>query len=180
MDPSLVISRLESFEGRVPYMYRCTGGKVTVGIGHAIEAPAEALGLTWSIAGRLATGAEIQADYANVSAARTGLVAKAYAPLTQARMTDADIDALIARDVASFETSLAATLPNWNTYPAPAQAALFDMAFNLGLGGLRKFPHLLAAVDAGQWAAAAAQCHRQGIGDVRNQQTAALFLQAAG
>ena len=185
MDPSLVIPRLESFEGRVPYMYRCTGGKVTVGkvtvgIGHAIETPAGALNLTWSIDGRPATGAEIQADYANVAAARIGLVAQAYAPLTEARMADADIDALIASDVASFETSLAATLPNWNTYPAPAQAALFDMAFNLGLGGLRKFPHLLAAVDAGQWDVAAAQCHRQGISEVRNQQTAALFLQAAG
>src|ERR1035438_5796326 len=115
MDPSLVIPRLESFEGRVPYMYRCTGGKVTVGIGHAIETPAGALNLTCSIDGRPATGAEIQADYANVAAARIGLVAQAYAPLTESRMADADIDALIARDVASFETSLAATLPNWNT-----------------------------------------------------------------
>ena len=93
MDLSLVIPRLESFEGRVPDMYRCTGGKVTIGIGHAIETPADALTLTWSISGRPATGAEIQADYAQI---------------------------------------------------------------------------------------AAAQCHRQGIGEVRNQQTAALFLQAAG
>src|ERR1039457_2690221 len=123
MDPSLVIPRLESFEGRVPYMYRCTGGKVTVGIGHAIETPAGALNLTWSIDGRPATGAEIQADYANVAAARIGLVAQAYAPLTEARLADADIDALIARDVASFETSLAATLPNWRTYPPPPPPA---------------------------------------------------------
>ena len=180
MDASLVIPRLESFEGRVPYMYRCTGGKVTIGIGHAIETPADALNLPCSIDGRPATGAEIQAGYANVAAAQIGLIAQAYAPLTRARMADADIDALIAADVASFETSLAAALPNWNTYPAPAQAALFDMAFNLGLGGLRKFPHLLAAVDAGQWDVAAAQCHRQGISEVRNRQTADLFLQAAG
>jgi GH24 family phage-related lysozyme (muramidase) len=95
-------------------------------------------------------------------------------------MADSDIDALIAADVTRFETSLAAALPNWNTYPAPAQEALFDMAFNLGLGGLQKFPSLLAAVDAGQWDVAAAQCHRKGIGESRNQETAALFLQAAG
>jgi len=80
----------------------------------------------------------------------------------------------------NFEASLAAVLPNWSTYPAPAQAALFDMAFNLGLGGLMKFHQLLAAVDGGQWSVAAAQCHRQGIAEIRNQQTAALFLQAAG
>ena len=180
MDPSLVVPRIESFEGRLHHMYLCTGGKVTIGIGHAIEAPADALKLTRSINGRSATGPEIQADYAKVAAARKDLAARAYAPLTQSRMADADIVTLIAADVACFEASLAAALPNWNTYPAPAQAALFDMAFNLGLGGLKKFPHLLAAVDAGQWAVAAAQCHRQGISDGRNQQTAALFLQAAG
>ncbi|MGD0778994.1 MAG: glycoside hydrolase family protein [Candidatus Solibacter sp.] len=180
MDPALVISRLENFEGRVPYMYRCTGGKVTIGIGHAIETPADALTLTWSIDGQPATGDEIQADYASVAAAQKGLVANAYAPLTQSRMADADIDALVASDVTSFEASLAAKLPNWNTYPAPAQAALFDMAFNLGPDGLMKFHQLLAAADAGDWATAAAQCHRLGISDVRNQQTAALFLQAAG
>ena len=49
MDSALVISRLENFEGRVPHMYRCTGGKVTIGIGHAIETRADALNLTWSI-----------------------------------------------------------------------------------------------------------------------------------
>src|ERR1035438_1775196 len=104
MDPALVIPRLESFEGRVPYMYRCTGGKVTIGIGHAIETPDNSLNLTWSIAGRPATSPEIQADYANIAAAQIGLVAHAYAPLTQSRMADADIDALIAADVARFET----------------------------------------------------------------------------
>ena len=30
-----------------------------------------------------------------------------------------------------------------------------------------------------QWEAAADQCHRQGIAEVRNQQTAELFRQAA-
>jgi lysozyme len=95
-------------------------------------------------------------------------------------MADSDIDALVSSDVHKFETSLAAALPNWSTYPPPAQAALFDMAFNLGLGGLKKFPRLLAAVDAGQWEVAAAQCHRQGIAEIRNQQTADLLRQAAG
>ena len=180
MDPALVIPRLESFEGRVPYLYLCTGGEVTVGIGHAIQTAAGALQLTWSIGGRPATAAEIQSDYARVAAAGKGLAAKAYAPLTACRMADTDIDALVISDVHNFEISLAAALPNWRAYPAPAQAALFDMAFNLGLGGLKKFPHLLAAVDAGQWEVAAAQCHRQGIAEIRNQQTADLFRQAAG
>ena len=29
MNSSLILTRLEKFEGRIPYMYRCTGGEVT-------------------------------------------------------------------------------------------------------------------------------------------------------
>ena len=78
----------------------------------------------------------------------------------------------------SFENQLAAALPKWHTYPEPVQEALFDMAFNLGLGGLKKFTTLLHAVNTGDWATAAAQCHRIGISEERNRATAALFLQA--
>jgi GH24 family phage-related lysozyme (muramidase) len=180
MNTSLVIPRVESFEGRVPYMYRCTGGEVTIGIGHAIEASADALKLTWSVNGSPASADQIQADWAAVAAAEIGHLASAYQHLTQCRMADADIDVLIAADLTHFEALLAAKLPNWNTYPEPAQEALFDMAFNLGLGGLMKFPSLLKAVDNGNWTEAAAQCHRKGISDARNQATANLFLQAAG
>jgi GH24 family phage-related lysozyme (muramidase) len=179
MDTKLIISRLESFEGRVPHMYVCTGGEVTIGIGHAIQTPAAAPLLKWSVDGRPATDDEIRSGYARVAAAGKGHTAVFYAPLSPCRMADADIDALVSGDVEKFEASLATALPNWSRYPAPAQAALFDMAFNLGLGGLKKFPNMLAAVDAGQWDAAAAQCHRQGIAETRNQQTAELFRRAA-
>jgi GH24 family phage-related lysozyme (muramidase) len=180
MNQSAVVPRIGRFEGRVPYMYRCTGGEVTIGIGHAILKPDNAPELTWSIGGRPATAGEILADYASVNAAEKGHSAATYEHLTKCRMADADIDALLAADLTRFEASLAAELPNWNTYPEPAQEALFDMAFNLGLAGLKKFPSMLAAVDAGQWDVAAAQCHRKGINEDRNQQTAALFRQAAG
>ena len=180
MDLTVVIPRLQRFEGCEPHMYRCTGGKVTVGIGHAIETPADAAALAWSINGRPAAAAEIQSDWAAIDAAQMNLAATAYAPLTQCRMASADITAMVAADVARFEAKLAAALPNWSTYPEPAQEALFDMGFNLGVDGLLKFHNLLAAVDAGQWAEAAAQCHRKGIGESRNAATAALFQQAAG
>ena len=180
MNAANVIPRVESFEGRVPYMYRCTGGDVTVGVGHALLRAVDAVALSWSIAGRPATAEEVAADWGKVAAAATGRVASAYQGLTQSRISDDAIDALLASDVVSFTAQLVRALPNWNRYPEPAQEALFDMAFNLGLGGLKKFPHMLAAVDAGDWDAAAAQCHRQGIGEARNQQTANLFLQAKG
>src|SRR5205807_1406002 len=100
--------------------------------------------------------------------------------LTTCRMNNAAIDALTAADIDLFTAQLKAVLPNWETYPEPAQAALFDMAYNLGIGGLKKFPHMLAAVDAADWDTAAKECHRNGIGDARNAETAALFRQLAG
>lgn len=180
MNTTLVIPRVEGFEGRTHHMYVCTGGEVTVGIGHAIQSAGDALKLVWSIGNRPASAAEIQADYATIAAEPKGRMAASYAPLTQCRMADADIDTLIAGDVVNFEKLLAAKLPNWDTYPEPAKEALFDMAFNLGIHGLEKFPHMLAAIDAGLWSVAAAQCHREGIGESRNKATAALFQQAAG
>ncbi|MBZ5725856.1 MAG: glycoside hydrolase family protein [Acidobacteriia bacterium] len=179
MDLSAAAARLRKFEGSVSHMYRCTGGEVTVGVGHAMAAAADAARLVWEIDGVAATAEQAQADFQKVAAAQKGLVASAYAGLTQCRMSDDAISGVLEADLQAFEAQLAAALPRWSSYPEPVQEALFDMAFNLGLGGLKKFPRLLAAVNAGDWTTAAAQCHRQGIGETRNQETAALFLQAA-
>ena len=172
MDRVAVVARLKKFEGCVSNMYRCTGGEVTIGVGHAIPNAGEATKLTWETGGAAA-------DFERVAAAPKGMPASAYAGLTQCRMSGGDIEALVEADVRSFEAQLAATLPNWASYPAPVQEALFDMAFNLGLGGLKKFRRMLAAIDAGDWDTAAAQSHRQGIGDGRNQEIATLLRSAS-
>jgi GH24 family phage-related lysozyme (muramidase) len=175
MDQNRVIARLEKFEGRIPYMYLCTGGEVTVGIGHAIASAADAGQLSWAGA-----AGNAQAGWSAVAAAPRGMLASGYAALTTCRMGDDAINQLAAADVARFTASLEANFPRWDTYPEPAQEALFDMAYNLGIAGLNKFHNMLSAVNAGQWETAAQQCHRMGIGDARNQETAALFLQASG
>jgi len=175
MEVRSVVARLERFEGRTKYMYRCTGGEVTIGIGHAIASAADAARLTWT------TGADAaQADFGRVAASDKGKPAPSYQPLSTCRMSDEAIDTLASADVACFTGQLEVSFPNWHRYPAPAQEALFDMAYNLGVGGLQKFHSLLAAVDAGQWETAARECHRMGIGEARNEETAALFRQAAG
>ena len=179
MDQAAVIARLKNFEGCVPYMYVCTGGEVTVGVGHAIPSPAGASQLAWQVGGVAASPVQAAADFQSVAAAQKGMLASAYAELTQCRMSGGDIEALVEADVQAFEAQLAVALPNWNSYPEPAQEALFDMAFNLGLGGLKKFPRMLAAIDVGDWSTAAAQSHRQGIGESRNQEIAALLRSAS-
>jgi len=61
----------------------------------------------------------------------------------------------------------------FDSYPAPAQRALIDMAYNIGVGrdakvvdgkrrkasGLHAFTHLKAAAEGGDWGAAAKACH---------------------
>jgi GH24 family phage-related lysozyme (muramidase) len=178
MDTNLILARLEKFEGRIRHMYVCTGGEVTIGIGHAIQTPNDAVQLSWTIDGRAALADEIRADYSKVAAAPKGLAAGGYASLSRIRMSDATIDSLAAADVVRFASGVAAALPNWDRYPACVQAALFDMAFNLGVAGLLKFKKLIAACDQSQWDTAARECHRQGIGEGRNQETEALFRQA--
>jgi len=178
MNTNLILARLEKFEGRIRHMYVCTGGEVTIGVGHAIKGPAEAVQLSWTRDGRAALAAEIRDDFAKVAAAPKGLAAGGYASLSTVRMSDTTIDALASADVARFASEVAAALPNWNRYPEPVQAALFDMAFNLGVAGLLKFKNLIAACDKAQWETAANECHRKGIGESRNLETAALFREA--
>jgi len=175
MDTAAVAARLKQFEGSIAFMYRCTGGKTTVGVGHAIETAADAANLTW-VGNPAATA--VSADYARVSAAPLGQPAPHYEPLSQCRMSPDVIDALLTADIQTFAGTLTSQLPAWIDYPEPVQQALFDMAYNLGVGGLLKFKQMLAACAAGEWDVAAAQSHRMGISDARNNAIADLFRQA--
>jgi GH24 family phage-related lysozyme (muramidase) len=176
MNSASAAERLKKFEGSTSYMYLCSGGEVTVGVGHAIFDAARAAGLPW-------TGSPaptlISADFARVAAADKGLVATRYENLTQCRLSAEAVDALLLSDIDAFEKNLTASLPALQSYPEPVQEALFDMAYNLGVGGLLKFHKLLAACASGDWETAATECRRGGIADARNKETAALFRQAA-
>jgi GH24 family phage-related lysozyme (muramidase) len=178
MNREQVLARLMNFEGAVPHMYRCTGGDVTVGMGHAITTSDEAVKLDWQIDGQAATPAEVIADFGKVAAAPKGNLAKFYEAFSNCRLSTEYINSLAAKDIDAFESGLIKAFPRWDSYPEPAQEALFDMGFNLGIGGLEKFVKLRAAIDAEDWATAALESHRQGISEARNQAIAALFRQA--
>jgi GH24 family phage-related lysozyme (muramidase) len=175
MDRETVKFRLKQLEGSIPHMYRCTGGAVTIGVGHALADATAAGALPWRIAGVPATPEQAERDFSRVAAARKGRPAASYAAVSTCRLAGADIDALLDGDIARFEALLQAALPEWTSYPEPARQALFDIAFNVGVAGLLKFRKLLAAVNAGDWETAAAECHRQGIPEARNIETARLF-----
>jgi len=169
-------------EGNIAYLYLDTVGRVTVGVGHMIPdvGAAQRIRFITRDTSQQATAQQISDEFSNLSRQRPAMAAPSYQQFTRLTMAPADVDALLDSDIAGMESGVRANFQNYDAYPAPAQDALLDMAFNLGVHGLvAHFPHLKAAAEAQDWNTCAAQCHRNGISDARNQKTVALF-QAAG
>jgi lysozyme len=60
-------------------------------------------------------------------------------------------------DVDAVDARLSQRLPWTNQLDAARRGVLLNMAFNMGIGGLLQFHNMLAAVQAGDWAKAAAE-----------------------
>lgn len=69
----------------------------------------------------------------------------------------AEIDMLLANDIADREQELSHRLPWFSKLDAARQGVLLNMAFQLGVDGLLAFKITLALVEAGQYAEAANQ-----------------------
>jgi GH24 family phage-related lysozyme (muramidase) len=176
-----VAGDFEQWEGKVAHMYLDTKGLVTVGVGKMLPnvKAAQALGFVKQIDGRAASAEEIATDFKEVSKQAKGKLASSYKRYTKLMLPDEIIDALLKKVVTGFEADLAKNFAHYQTYPAPAKRALLDMAYNLGLDGLLDFKKLKKAAECGTWRTAAAQCHRAGPSQERNDWTREMFLQAA-
>lgn len=176
---------------------------VTCGVGCKVDdgTPGPTLGLPWvHKAGGPASRDEIAAAWHRVKAAvsMASLGGGHFAGLTDLRLEDADIDALMFARWEPMEVLLrygfgrgdlggdpSRASGAWDAFPAAAQLALADMTFNMGPGRLvpgptYEFPHLRAAVLRGDWADAALNCQIKGAPADRNAAHAALFTFAAG
>ena len=179
---SEIKARLKQQEGSIDHMYLDTRGFVTVGVGQllASEEVAAEFGFVHRDSGAAATRDDIINEYRNLKSQQPGLVASRYKQYTQLILPEATIDALLEQKIDEFSAGLQKELTGFDNYPEPAKEALLDMAFNLGLNGLiNKFPRLVASAKNQDWNGCAAECHRNGIGDARNQLTESLFKQAA-
>ena len=181
MNTANVKDRLNRFEGRIPHLYLCTGQEVTVGVGHAILTPNLGAQLPFLLlGGSPAPADQIVSDWEAVKAAPVGLRADEYRRYTTLTLPDEAIDALLDSDIAAFTGQIRAEFSAFEQYQEPAQEAIFDMAYNLGLSGLvKKFPSCTAAVRAQDWTRAALECHRTGIQEERNTETVSLFNASA-
>ena len=175
LDASL--KKLEEFEGSIPWMYRDTVGKVTVGVGLMLPDADAACRLPFVVNAVPATEADIRAEYARVDALPMGRPALFYRSAGRPELPQAEIDSLLRTVLVGFEGKLREALPGYDALPDGVKLALLDMIYNLGPAGLLKgFPKMLAAVAAGDWTRAAATCERRGPSAARNAWTREMFL----
>ena len=178
-----MLKDLLRWEGDVGHMYLDHHGLVTVGIGNLIASPSSAQQLPFvdKQTGRPATATQIADAFAAVKAQHGGRWADAYAGTTTLRLSENVVRTLAATRVENeFLPGLRRNFPGFDGYPAPAQRALLDMAYNMGVGGVGRFHNLRQACEAGDWKTAATECHRRTCRAERNEWTKDLFLNAAG
>ena len=179
LDDSL--AHLEIFEGTVPWMYLDTKGFVTVGVGELIASAAKAETLAFvDPDGEPCTQDAILDEFNRVSALVPAKVAAFYRSPTSPVLPHAAIDTLLMNHLNFFDGQLATRFGSYASFPDPAKLGLLDVIYNLGQVGLfQHFPHLMAAVDKQDWLGAAANCHRVGPSQARNDWTRQQFLAAA-
>jgi hypothetical protein len=170
------------FEGRRYHMYRDTKGFVTTGVGNLLKCAPVADCLQAACAlpfkpdgvGAPASATDIESAFDLVKAAPPGLpTAKsgndAYGKLTNLRLNDQDVDALVDSALTRFDGDLALRFaingtppkypPSYQSYAnfcADAQLGLLSMQWP---GSFNDFVTFQAAVRVGNWFTAAKQCY---------------------
>ena len=70
-------------------------------------------------------------------------------------ITESEAEFLMTNDIIEVSEELDRRVPFWNQLDLVRKAALTDMAFNLGIGGLLKFKKMFAALEILDWQEAA-------------------------
>jgi GH24 family phage-related lysozyme (muramidase) len=193
IDVRAFMADLRRWEGEHRFMYVDTRGYVTTGIGHLLKKAEAALDLPWQhkATGQRATPAEVRAvfermcekwaDYKRENPNGKGIPAPKFEPVSDLVLPDGFATKLaIDRLQGEFLPKLKALFPGFDSCPVPAQRALVDMAYNLGVDGLKKkFPSFVAAWRDGDFALAAKESERSSSRAERNDATRNLLLEAA-
>ncbi len=159
------------------YLDNARPPRVTVGVGNMLPdvAAAQALPFVNTANGQAATAEEVALAYDNVAGMPGALPWRRYK-----QAPSIEIDQTAAKNLAverlqnEFIPQLRQAFPHFDAYPFPAQRALIDMAYNMGVGraartshgvhhgarGLYKFEALRRAAEAGDWHTASLHCLR--------------------
>ena len=173
------MAKIKEFEGSIPWMYLDAVGKVTVGIGMMLVNEIAAHGLPFTVGDRPARPDEIGREFARVSAMKPGQIAKFYFIQRGLNLPDATIEMKLSEMIEGFEGYLRSHIQGYEALPDAAKLALLDMIYNLGPGRLfAEYPRLIAAIERGDWKAAAASSLRRGPSAQRNAWVKEQFLTA--
>ena len=177
-------SDLAEGEGNVDHMYLDSENNVTVGQGTKLNNAEEAAALPFLF--RTTRGSasadDIRTEYEllDAMAGSTSFPASYYEQFTQLVLNQTTIDGLVTEHIRGDFDGLLKIFPEFGNFPLPAQVAIWDMVYNLGLAGFRrKFPNLQDAAREGNWEIAAEESERSNVGDDRNDYVHNLFLDAA-
>jgi len=145
----------EPLEGRVYALYCDVFGLVTTGVGNLVDPVHAAIGLPWKRPdGTLASETEIRTQWQRVKddSQRLRKMHHRYAAeLTTIRLTDEDVDDIVARKLDSNERTLERYFPAFASFPADAQLGILSMAWAVGPAFAEKFPLFTHSANAGKW-----------------------------
>ncbi|MEU2244622.1 peptidoglycan-binding domain-containing protein [Streptomyces sp. NPDC018338] len=167
-------------EGRVNHMYLDSLLNVTIAVGNKIDPVADALALASLGAPLLRDSDNARASDAEITTEWTKV--KGGSTATTLHLSEASIDALVAKRLQQNETVLLTIFPGFDDWPADAQLGILSMAWGLGANALRPphFKELRAAIGARKWFKAARECNMNGSGLLkRNAVNRGLFRNAA-
>lgn len=156
---SMCINNLKAHEGFKNTMYKDQNGNITIGIGHLLATADMAASLPFT---QTTTIHEQGDDIESESSVSKSTIINAYnkykkdksavAPSFLTLSNDAVIGQCIS-DVQSTETGLRTLYSGYDGFSNSRKTALVDMAFNLGIGGLKKLSlslPLLLIVEIGK------------------------------
>lgn len=187
---------LTGSENMVPYMYRDTKNKITIGVGHLIENEDRATQLPFEhrvdkdTPGPRANRSEIIQAYRNLPSQKMGVPEgemypasrfdPASNPLAPLYVDEKILNTYLDDDIRNHRRELETRIPHFDTFPPSARKALLDMQFNMGYPNFsaQKWPRLFEAIDGQDWTTAAEQSRRKDVDQSRNNLIFDLFRRA--
>ncbi|MGF1688622.1 hypothetical protein L4C36_18370 [Photobacterium japonica] len=176
---------IEENEGRIPHMYLCTEGKVTVGVGHMMASVSAAQKVPFVVRGTgvPATKKQIEDEFNVIKARPYGksMPHHKFKAFTVLELSSATMSTQIDNHIKSFERELKLIYGanEFGSYPDNVKLALFDMIFNLGMPTLKSgFPSFNKHIKAGDYEKAALECNRYQVSIKRNDFVRSLLRSA--
>ncbi|MGP5133524.1 DUF2345 domain-containing protein [Psychrobacter cibarius] len=186
LDLNKVFEAIVKEEGFYNHMYLDSAepkSLVTVGYGKMLSSADEATKYPFYIGNVSATDVQIKQAWRivyNSAHGRNNSRASYFESLTTIRMTEEDAKAITLAHIQGNLDSAREAFSEFDNYPVPAQEAILDMAYNLGISstGISKFPSFNRHLKNKDFASAATESNRPQLRNSRNVHVRELLLLA--